>query len=122
MTEPTTPADARRQGLNKSRWVATGVAVGTAALLTGVIAGVNSADGTSTSPQQLSVADADGFQPAAPYDGSRRYESDDEYEYDDDGRAQPFDPRQQAPTFNPPSGSSTQQSPSFGPQTRSGGS
>ena len=44
---PPTPGEARRQGLRKSRWVAGGVAVGAAALLTGVIAGVNGADGSA---------------------------------------------------------------------------
>lgn len=121
MAEPTTPGEARRQGMNRSRWIAAGVAVGAAALLTGVIAGANGADDNGTSQQQISATDLDGVQQAPRYDDGGRY--DDEYESDDDyGSARPFEPQQQSPSFNPPSGSSTQQSPSFGPQTRSGGS
>ena len=98
MGEPTTPAEARRQGLNRARWVATGAAVGTAALLGGVIATVNGAPASSSNSHQLVRSD-DGV-------------DDDEYV-----PAQPFQPQtqQQQPQTQP-------QTPQFSPGTRSGGS
>src|SRR4029078_623067 len=53
MGEPTTPAEARRQGLNRARWVVTGAAVGTAALLGGVIAAVNGAPASSSNSNSV---------------------------------------------------------------------
>ena len=98
MGEPTTPAEARRQGLNRARLVATGAAVGAAALLGGVIAAVNGA-------------------PASPSDSTQQIRSgvgDDEYV-----PAQPFQPQTQQQQAQP---QSPQQSPQFSPGTRSGGS
>jgi hypothetical protein len=130
-----TPGEARREGMKKSKWVAAGVAVGAAAFLTGVIAGVNGADGSSADGQQVSSAGPGGFQQAPRSDdgSSRSYDDDDRYESDDDfGSARPFDPRSGSSSSGgsssipqsggSSSGSSTQQSPSFGPQSRSGGS
>ena len=131
-----TPGEARREGLKKSKWVAAGVAVGAAAFLTGVIAGVNGAGDSSADGQQISSAVPGGFQQSPQSDdgSSRSYDDDDDrYGSDDDfGSARPFDPRSGSSssggtTFDPQSGgsssgSSTQQSPSFGPQSRSGGS
>jgi len=132
-----TPGEARREGLKKSKWVAAGVAVGAAAFLTGVIAGVNGADSDSSDSQQISSAVPGGFEqaPTGGYD-DRRYhddrdesDDDDRYESDDDdyGSARPFDPRSGGSTYDPraggaSSGSTTQQAPSAGPQSRSGGS
>jgi hypothetical protein len=76
MAEPTTPAEQRRQGLHRARRVAAGVSVGAAVLLTGVIAGVNSAPSSSSSnPVQLATQSngANGFQPAQPYQVSPQY-------------------------------------------------
>lgn len=121
MTEPQTPGDARRQGLRKSRWVAAGVAVGTAAFLTGVIAGVNGVDDSNAGGQQISSGTPGTSQPTSGFDDGRAstgsdgssnvYRYGDEYG-DDYGSAQPYSPQ---------SGSS-QQIPSFQPQTRSRGS
>ena len=127
MPEPgaPTPGEARREGLKKSKWVAAGVAVGAAAFLTGVIAGVNGADKTSSGNQVSSVV---------PGGSQSSNDSNRSYGDDDFGDARPFTPQSGSSsnqsggsTFNPrsggsSSGSSTQQSPSFGPQTRSGGS
>lgn len=115
MAEPTTPGEARRQGLNKSRWIAGGVAVGAAALLTGVIAGANGAGSGATSTQQEVSAAIPGSTFSVPrYDDHRESER----EYDDDFEdARPYTPsQQQAPSAAP------QRTPSYGPQTRSGGS
>jgi hypothetical protein len=98
MGEPTTPAEARRQGLNRARWVATGAAVGTAALLGGVIATVNGAPASSNSHQLVRSDDGIG---------------DDEYV-----PAQPFQPQTQTQPTQP----QTQTVPQFQPRTRSGGS
>lgn len=123
-----TPGEARREGMKKSKWVAAGVAVGAAAFLTGVIAGVNGADDSSADGQQISSAVPGGFQQAPPgNDSDRSYGDDSDRSYGDDdfGSARPFDPQSGGSSFNPggsSSGSSTQQSPSFGPQSRSGGS
>ena len=100
MGEPTTPAEARRQGLNRARWVATGAAVGTAALLGGVIATVNGAPASSNSHQLVRSDDGVG---------------DDEYV-----PAQPFQPQTQ--TQPQPTQPQTQTVPQFQPRTRSGGS
>ena len=54
--EARTPGEVRREGLSRSKWVAAGVAVGAAALLTGVIAGVNRADDSSADGQPISSA------------------------------------------------------------------
>jgi len=98
MGEPTTPAETRRQGLNRARWVATGAAVGTAALLGGVIATVNGAPASSNSHQLVRSDDGIG---------------DDEYV-----PAQPFQPQTQTQPTQP----QTQTVPQFQPRTRSGGS
>ena len=98
MAEPTTPADARRHGLMRARWVAAGAAVGAAAVLTGTIAVVNAA-------------------PSSPSDGTRVVRSDDGI---DDGEyvpAEPFQPQSQQSTQAP------QVSPQLAqPRTHSGGS
>lgn len=132
-SEAPTPGEARREGLKKSKWVAAGVAVGAAAFLTGVIAGVNGADKDSADGQQISSQVPGGFQqaPTGGFEDNRsygdddddRYESDDDdddrYESDDDfGSARPFNPQSGSSS----SGSSTQQAPSSGPSSRSGGS
>lgn len=123
-----TPGEARREGLKKSKWVAAGVAVGAAAFLTGVIAGVNGAD-DSTDGQQVSSVVPGGFQQAPQSDdgSSGSYDNPSESGSDDDyGSARPFDPSSGSSSsggsFTPQSGGSSQQSPSFGPQSRSGGS
>ena len=95
MGEPTTPAEERRQGLNRARWVATGAAVGAAALLGGVIAAANGAPASSSDSNQL-VRDNDGI-------------GDDEYV-----PAQPFQPQTQQQQTQP-------QTPQFSPQSGSGG-
>src|SRR5262245_25106468 len=100
MTEPTTPADDRRHGMNRARWVAAGSAVGAAAVLTGTIAVVHAAPSSSKPNQVIRSDDAIG---------------DDEYV-----PAQPFQPQTQSPS------QSQSQTPQFTPQveprTRSGGS
>jgi hypothetical protein len=100
MGEPTTPAEARRQGLNRARWVVTGAAVGTAALLGGVIAAVNGAPASSSNSNSVVRTD-DGI-------------GDDEYV-----PAQPFQPQTQQQQTQP---QTQQQTPQFSPGTRSGGS
>jgi hypothetical protein len=99
MAEPTTPAEHRRQGLNRARWVATGAAVGAAAILGGTIAVVNGAPASSSNSNQLTRSD-DGV-------------GDDEYV-----PAQPFQPQTQQQTQP----QTQQQVPQFQPRTRSGGS
>lgn len=121
-----TPGEARRQGLRRSRWVAAGVAVGSAAFLTGVIAGLNGVDGNSSDGPQISSVLPGGVQQVPQYGDNARGD-DGGYEVDDDlGSARPFDPQagtsQQAPSFDPSSGSASQPGPQAGPQTRSGGS
>ena len=100
MTEPTTPAEERRHGLNRARWVTAGSAVGAAVVLTGTIAVVHAAPSSSKSHQLTRSEDAIG---------------DDEY-----APAQPFEPQTQTPS------QSQSQTPQFTPQveprTRSGGS
>jgi hypothetical protein len=98
MTEPTTPAEQRRQGLNRARWVAAGSAVGAAVLLTGTIAAVHAAPASSHSTRLARTDDAIG---------------DDEYV-----PAQPFQPQSQSQS---PS-QSQQVTPQFQPRTHSGGS
>jgi len=103
MGEPTTPAEARRQGLNRARWVATGAAVGTAALLGGVIAAVNGAPSSSKSHELIRSDDSvddDEYVPAQPFQPQTQQQT------------QP-QTQQQAPQFSPQSGSA---------RTRSGGS
>ena len=101
MAEPTTPAEARRQGLRTSRWIAGGVAVGSAVVLTGTIAAVHAATDEPTASTSVST--------------ERRTEDayDDETEYE---AAEPFAPQQ-------PSAAGTPQQ-QVGPQaqTSSGGS
>src|SRR5262245_32583335 len=99
MTEPTTPAEERRQGLNRARWIAAGSAVGAAVLLTGTIAVVHAAP--SSNPNQLIRSD-DSV-------------SDDEY-----APAQPFQPQTQSPSQSQTQ--SPQVTPQFQPRTQSGGS
>jgi hypothetical protein len=127
MAEPQTPGDARRAGIRKSRWVAAGVAVGAAALLTGVIAGVNGVDGSGNADgSQISSVVPGGSSSLPQLDDSRGRGAsiDDEYgDYEDYESARPFDPQSgSGSTQQLPSGSSTQVSPRFQPQTRSGGS
>ena len=98
MTEPTTPSEARRHGLNRARWVAAGAAVGAAVVLTGTVAVVHAAPSSSSNPNQLVRTD-DGI-------------GDDEYV-----PAQPFQPQTQTP-----SQSQTQIVPQVQPRTHSGGS
>src|SRR5262245_42224559 len=101
MSEPATPAEERRHGLNRSRWVATGAAVGVAAVRGGTIAMVNAAPSASSDSNRV-IRTGNGI-------------GDDEYE-----PAEPFQPQTQSPTQQP------QQTPQFTPQfqpgTRSGGS
>jgi hypothetical protein len=96
MPEPTTPAEQRRQGLNRARWVAAGSAVGAAVLLTGTIAAVHAAPPSSHSTRLVRTDDAIG---------------DDEYV-----PAQPFQPQSQSQSQSP------QATPQFQPRTHSGGS
>lgn len=127
MAEPNTPGEARKHGLRKSRWVAAGAAVGAAAFLTGIIAGVNGADDNSLQPPQISSTNGDSQYTPRSDDGSAtRFDDDDDYDddYDDDDEDdRPFTPQQPSGSASGSSGS-TQQSPSFTPQpqTRSGGS
>jgi hypothetical protein len=105
MGEPTTPAEVRRQGLNRARWVATGAAVGAAALLGGVIAAVNPA-------------------PASPSDSTQQIRTDTGVGDDEYVPAEPFQPQTQQQQTQP---QTQQQTPQFSPQsgsagTRSGGS
>ena len=98
MTEPSTPAEARRTGLHRTRWIAAGAAVGSAVVLTGTIAVVHAAP--SSSGTTTTVRSDEGI-------------GDDEYV-----PAQPFQPQtqtQQQPT-QPQSQSQLQ------PRTQSGGS
>ena len=101
--EPTTPAAARRHGLNRARWVATGAAVGAAAVLGGTIALVNGA-------------------PAGSSDGSRLVRSDSTVGDDEYEPAEPFQPQTQSPTQSPTQSNTPQLSPQLEPGTRSGGS
>src|SRR3954452_9846859 len=99
---PGTPAEARRQGLNRARWVAAGAAVGAAVVLTGTVAVVHAAPSSSKSNQLVRSNDGAG---------------DDEYV-----PAQPFQQQteqQQQPTQQQPT---QQQTPQVQPRTRSGGS
>jgi hypothetical protein len=97
-TPPTsgTPAEARRQGLTRARWVAAGAAVGAAVVLTGTVAVVHAAP-SSKSNQLVRTDDGVG---------------DDEYV-----PAQPFQPQTQQPQQP-----TQQQTPQVQPRTRSGGS
>ena len=99
MTEPSTPAEARRSGLHRARWIAAGAAVGSAVVLTGTIAVVHAAP-SSPSDSTTSVRTDDGI-------------ADDEYV-----PAQPFQPQTQQQQ------QSTQQQsqPQLQPRTQSGGS
>jgi hypothetical protein len=104
MTEPTTPAEERRHGLNRARWVATGAAVGVAAVLGGTIAMVNAA-------------------PSSPSDSTQSVRTDDGIGDDEYIPAEPFQPQTQQQTQP----QTQQQIPQFSPQsgsagTRSGGS
>ena len=101
MSEPTTPAEARRHGLNRARLLATGAAVGAAAVLGGAIAVVNAAPSSPSDSNQL-VRTGNGI-------------GDDEYE-----PAEPFEPQTQSPTQQPPA--APQFTPQLQPGTRSGGS
>ena len=97
MTEPSTPAEARRTGLHRARWIAAGAAVGSAVVLTGTIAVVHAAP--SSSGSTTIVRTDDGI-------------TDDEYV-----PAQPFQPQTQTQTQP-----TQQQQPQFQPRTQSGGS
>ena len=98
MTEPATPAEERRHGMRRARWVATGAAVGAAAVLGGTIAMVNAA-------------------PSSPADSNQLVRTDDGIGDDEYVPAEPFQPQTQqpqvSPQFTPPAGSAG---------TRSGGS
>lgn len=116
-----TPGAIRREGLRKSKWVAAGVAVGAATFLTGVIAGVNGADNPSTGGRRTASVVPGGSSQSPRYgDGSGRSYDDDYQVTDDYGSARPFDPQSGGSSSGV--GSTTQQAPSFRPQTRSGGS
>jgi hypothetical protein len=99
MTEPTTPAEERRHGLNRARWVATGAAVGVAAVLGGTIAMVNAA-------------------PSSPSDSSQLVRTDDGVGDEEYVPAEPFRPQTQQQHTQP----QTQQIPQFQPRINSGGS
>jgi hypothetical protein len=99
MTEPTKPAEERRQGLNRARWIAAGSAVGAAVVLTGTIAVVHAAP--SSNPTQLIRSD-DSV-------GSEEYVP-----------AQPFQPQAQSPSQSQTQ--APQVTPQFQPRTHSGGS
>ena len=99
MTEPTTPAEARRHGLNRARWIAAGSAVGAAVVLTGTVAVVHAAP-SSGHTQLIRSDDSIG---------------DDEYV-----PAQPFQPQTQSPSQSQTQ--SPQVTPQFQPRTHSGGS
>ena len=101
MTEPTTPAEQRRQGLNRSRWIAAGSAVGAAVVLTGTIAVVHAAP--SSNPTQL-------------------IRSDDSVSGDEYVPAQPFQPQTQSQSPSQSQTQSPQVTPQFQPRTHSGGS
>ena len=100
MTEPTTPAEARRNGLNRARWIAAGAAVGSAVVLTGTIAVVHAV-------------------PSSPSNGNQLIRSDDGISDDEYTPAQPFEPQTQQQQTQP---QTQQQTPQFQPGTRSGGS
>jgi hypothetical protein len=105
MTEPTTPAEERRNGLNRARWAATGAAVGVAAVLGGTIAMVNAA-------------------PSSPSDSSQLVRTDDGISDEEYTPAEPFQPQTQQQPTQP---QTQQQILQFSPQsgsagTRSGGS
>jgi hypothetical protein len=107
MTEPTTPAEARRHGLNRARWVATGAAVGAAAVLGGTIAMVNAAPSSPSDSTQLVRTD-DGI-------GDEEYVPAEPFQPQTQQQQQQTQPQtqQQIPQFSPQSGSAG---------TRSGGS
>ena len=73
--EPTTPGEARRSGLRRTRWIAAGVSVGAAAFLTGTIAAVNAApsndsnsgSNSSTRVQTNNRIRDDEYAPAVPF-------------------------------------------------------
>jgi len=99
MTEPSTPAEARRSGLNRTRWIAAGAAVGSAVVVTGTIAVVHAAP-SSPSGSTTVVRTDDGI-------------GDDEYV-----PAQPFQPQ----TQQQPQSTQQQTQPQLQPRTQSGGS
>jgi len=99
MTEPSTPAEARRQGLNRARWVAAGSAVGAAVVLTGTVAVVHAAPSSSRT-QIIRSDDAVGNDEYTP--------------------AQPFQPQTQSPSQSQTQ--TPQATPQYQPRTRSGGS
>ena len=101
MTEPTTRTEVRRHGLHRARCIATGAAVGAAAVLGGTIAMVNAAPSSPSESNRL-VRTGTGI-------------DDDEYE-----PAEPFQPQTQSPTQQ--SQSTPQVAPHLRPGTRSGGS
>ena len=111
MAEPTTPGEARRQGLRRTRWVAAGVSVGAAVLLTGTIAVVNAAPSNASSP--ASVATVNGQVGS----GNGYSTSGDDY-----GNARTYTPPQYTPPQYTPQ--QQQQQPSYTPlpQTRTRGS
>ena len=99
MTEPTTPAEARRHGLNRARWVATGAAVGAAAVLGGTIAMINAA-------------------PSSPSDSTQLVRTDDGVGDEEYTPAEPFQPQTQQQAQP----QTQQQTPQFQPRINSGGS
>ena len=100
MTEPTTPAEKRRQGLNRARWVAAGSAAGAAVVLTGTVAVVHAAPSSSNPTQLIRSNDAVGDNEYVP--------------------AQPFQPQTQSPSQSQTQSPHT--APQLQPRTRSGGS
>lgn len=116
MAEPTTPGEARKHTLRRTRWIVGGTAVGAAAFLTGIVAGVNGGDnstaGAATTDRVSSSVDRGAPNVSPIGDRYRPYGDDDDFDRYDDARS--YSPRQ--PSWQP-------QSPSqFSPQTRSGGS
>ena len=109
MAEPSTPGEARRQGLRRTRWVAAGASVGAAVLLTGTLAVVNAA------PSNASSKSSDGSS-----SGTVRSDNGYSNSADDYGSARTYTPPQYTPQQQIP----TQQAPSYTPlpQTRTRGS
>jgi|SRR6476619_3985803 len=101
MTEPTTPSEARRQGLKRARWIAAGAAVGSAVVLTGTIAVVHAAPSSSHANQLIRSDNGVGNDEYVP--------------------AQPFQPQTEQPQTQQQQ-PTQQQTPQVQPRTRSGGS
>lgn len=113
MTQPTTPGEARKQSLRRTRWVVAGVTVGAATFLTGIVAGANGSapnDGPRITSTDAGAANVSPFgDQYRSYGGDDRYADDNRFDDDRDSWSAP----QQSWS---PSQSGSQ------PQTRSGGS